>query len=78
MTGYAARQYVSLFLQKGHSVFVEGQLEYRNHWSEKTGETVHAEIVASESDGYLRRLEEMKVTEMQSSSKLRGLELDVM
>ena len=64
VTDYAARQYVYMFLQKGHSILVEGQLEYSFDSSSGADKAIRAEVVVSSPDCTLRRLDEPKVTEL--------------
>ncbi len=57
---YFARQYAHLFLNKGDSVIVEGQLIYlSDDYQSCCGN--NAEIIITSDQGYLRRLEEPPV-----------------
>ena len=63
ITDFSAIQYTHMFLGKGDSVFVEGQLQYIDSTSGTNEKIIRTEIVISPTQGCLRRLGEAPVTE---------------
>ena len=75
VTDYTARQYAYMFLQKRHSVLVEGYLEYSFDGSSGADKAIRAEVVVSGTGCTLRRLDEPKVTEFASASATSALQM---
>ncbi len=67
---YAAKEYIHMFLHKGDCVFVEGQLEYVRNSLGNNSNSITTEIAIMPSQGYLRRLGETPVTELEEGPEM--------